>query len=185
MGRSSFAAKAKAAIGSILGTGAPPPQSQADRYALSLDEEDAPTMAMLPDLPKPADPTTAIFSRQLASGLWDDGASTDAGRLLATARALAVCARSGIDTSHAVYGAQVKKAVEAIIKLAAALAARGEAEREVMAALTAAFLVSSGKRLRGQVVDLARTSTSHELQALASQLTDDAAARTKLAELGA
>jgi len=188
----SFLSKAKAVAQEIFGGSAgpdarPEPEMELESVLSEVadDEGGRPMPLGRSSAAKPAEPAQALFGRQLASGLWEDDTKTDAGRLMATARALALFARSDIDTSHAVYGAQVKKAVEAILRLAGELGARGEAEREVMAALTAAFLVASGRRLRGQVVDLARTSTSSTLQALARHLTSTAAAAIKLSELGA
>jgi Ca-activated chloride channel family protein len=124
-----------------------------------------------------------LFERQLASGLWEEGDSSDAGRLLATARALAMCHDAQIDTAHRLYGAQVRKAVEAICQLAADLATRGAAGREVMAALTASFLVASGPRLRREVMAIVEGSTLDSLKALAAHLNTREAARSKLLEL--
>jgi Ca-activated chloride channel family protein len=124
-----------------------------------------------------------LFERQLASGLWEQGDSSDAGRLLATARALAVCHDAQIDTGHRLYGAQVRKAVEAICQLAADLVSRGAAGREVMAALTASFLVASGPRLRREVMAIVEGSSLDSVKALAAHLTTRDAARAKLLEL--
>ena len=129
-------------------------------------------------------PERALFERQLASGLWE-GDGGDASRLMATARALAACFAGGIDSAHALYGAQVKKAVAAVCALAADLARRGEGEREIMAALAAAFLVASGPRLRRDVLAVVEASGSAGVQSLAAHLTSRDAARLKLTELGA
>lgn len=124
-----------------------------------------------------------LFERQLASGLWEEGDSSDAGRLLATARALAMCHDAQIDTGHRLYGAQVRKAVEAICQLAADLVTRGAAGREVMAALTASFLVASGPRLRREVMAIVEGSALDSVKALAAHLASRDAARSKLREL--
>lgn len=126
---------------------------------------------------------STLFERQLASGLWEEGDSSDAGRLLATARALAMCHDAQIDTGHRLYGAQVRKAVEAICQLAADRVARGAAGREVMAALTASFLVASGPRLRREVMAIVEGSALDSLKALAAHLDTRDAARSKLLEL--
>lgn len=149
-----------------------------------LMELDAPAAAPEPAAPKGGSPLaeTRLFERQLASGLWEEGDSSDAGRLLATARALATCHDAQIDTGHRLYGAQVRKAVEAICQLASRLLGRGEAGREVMAALVAAFLAASGPRLRRQVTGIVEGSDS--VKALAAHFTTRDAARAKLLELG-
>jgi Ca-activated chloride channel family protein len=91
----------------------------------------------------------ALFARQLADGLWQDDRADDEGHVAATERALAACAAQGIDSAHAVYGAQVKKAVEALCALA-----RGPHAAPVAAlrtALEAALRVASGRRLLAEV----------------------------------
>lgn len=125
---------------------------------------------------------TALLERQLASGLWEGSTDSDAARLFATAQALAACAAAQIDSAHPTFGAQIKKAVEAVCKVAGELAAKGESTREVTAALAAAFLVASGRRLRGQVTAAAQGSEA--LRAFAASLADADAAKRKLAELG-
>jgi Ca-activated chloride channel family protein len=191
----SFTAKLKGAAQRLIGGGGPsgPPMASDGKIldAMSpLDEsDDARTIAVgagyAPSSKSEAAPSSGpqmLFGRQLASGLWDrDG--TDVGSLIATAHALAACSAEGIDTAHAVYGAQVKKAVEAICRLAKELAARGGAEREVMAALAAAFLVATGRRVRAQVLDVARGAGSASIQALAGELVDAQAARSKFEAL--
>jgi Ca-activated chloride channel family protein len=130
-----------------------------------------------------ADPT-ALLEQQLASGLWEGPGGTDAARLLATAQALVACSQAQIDSSHPTFGAQIRKAVEAVCKLATELAKKGESGREVKAALAAAFLVASGRRLRGQVTTAANDAGDASLQAFVASLTDADAAKGKLAELG-
>lgn len=127
---------------------------------------------------------TALLERQLANGLWDGASDSDAARLLATARALASCHAAQIDTAHPTFGAQIRKAVEAVCRVAADLAQKGGSEQALTAALTAAFLVASGRRLRAQVSATIQGSASAAVQALAAELTDSDAARKKLVELG-
>lgn len=98
--------------------------------------------------PVPADPIAALFARQLASGLWEGDDDTQTSRLLATARALTDCADNQITTAHPVYGAQVKKAVEAVCALAVA---RPPGSAGVAEALAAAAKVAAGKRLQAEV----------------------------------
>jgi Ca-activated chloride channel family protein len=142
--------------------------------------EPAPAMAMAPSLSfyesaeafapvgesQSADGLRALFAKQLASGLWEAENSTDAGRLLSTARALARCHAEGIDTSHSLYGAQVKKAVEAICAIAGSVSD----EESVVAALAAAYLVSSGPRLRARIAALITASASSRVKSLGASL---------------
>jgi Ca-activated chloride channel family protein len=166
--------------------------------------EEAPGMPPPPMAPPPAAPSpmaglpvrvssaavggatdpTALLEQQLASGLWEGPGGTDAARLLATAQALATCFKAQIDSSHPTFGAQIRKAVEAVCRLAAELAKKGESGREVKAALAAAFLVASGRRLRGQVTAAANDAGDASLQSFVASLTDADAAKGKLAELG-
>jgi Ca-activated chloride channel family protein len=96
-----------------------------------------------------ADPLVAIFARQLASGLWDDttrGADDDVRRLHATVAVFKALLYRGVDTSHAVYGTQVRKAAEAIVELATKCADRDA--RAAMEALVVAWLLATGPRTR-------------------------------------
>ncbi len=100
--------------------------------------------------PMPRDPA-GILSRQLASGLWagEDGGTEASVR--ATALALLTLNLAGINTAHAMYGAQLKKAVSALVAAADALG--DKTLREL--ALCAGWLVASGARSRAQVVEVA------------------------------
>lgn len=94
----------------------------------------------------------ALFGRQLASGLWDDaslGADGDARRLRATVAVLRALLAQGVDTAHALYGAQVRKALEAVVAVVAAVGAREKelAER----ALGLAWLLATGARTKSAV----------------------------------
>jgi Ca-activated chloride channel family protein len=91
----------------------------------------------------------ALLSRQLASGLWDDGGRGDdeTRRIRATARALLELEAEGIDAAHPLHGAQVKKAAAALSALAATVADRTLAEL----ALCVAWLVTRGGRTRAEL----------------------------------
>jgi Ca-activated chloride channel homolog len=97
-----------------------------------------------------AAPSPSVLERQLASGLWQDGGgSDDVARVRATARALRELLDAGTTTGHALHGAQLKKAVAALLALAPSLVARDRAVAEL--ALAIAWLVSSGHRTRKDV----------------------------------
>ncbi|WP_437768958.1 VIT domain-containing protein [Sorangium sp. So ce281] len=121
-----------------------------------------------------------LFEEQLASGLWERGDSTDLGRLSSTALCLAACHDQGVDSAHPIYGAQVAKAVEALCALAASLLQRGGADGEVAAALAAAYLVASGRRLRAQVRDAVAAAAPEAARALLGELGDAGALRRRI-----
>ncbi len=110
----------------------------------------------------------ALFARQGAVGLWETPESSP---LLATVSCLERCAREGIDTSHAVYGSQLSKAVEALAKLIEPLSEAGEQDELVTRALLAMASVVSGKRARGRIVALADAARSPSVRGLAHALT--------------
>ena len=131
-----------------------------------------------PARPEPADPLRELLQRQLASGLWDDSAAPGDpfAQARATLEALRELLRAGVDTAHGLYGAQVKKAVAALARLAQTLVARDRdlAER----ALGVAWLAASGRRTRREVED----AVSHEpaFAGLRAQLGDERALRARL-----
>lgn len=99
-----------------------------------------------------SDALVAIFARQLASGLWDDaslGADDDVRRVRATLAVFKTLLDRGVDTSHAVYGSQVRKAAEAIVGLAGGCADKDA--RAAMGALVMAWLLATGPRTRRMV----------------------------------
>jgi Ca-activated chloride channel family protein len=171
---SSLGAKMKGAIGRLFGS-----DDAAEGQTFELAESAASSPASHAES-EVASGAQELLERQLASGLWAGDRDDDESRLFATARALAACAAEAIDTSHAVYGAQLKKAVAAVCALAATLSTKAEASRAVVAALAAAFLVASGPRARRQVLDTAKASTSPDVKGLASELVDAESARKKL-----
>lgn len=110
----------------------------------------------------PADPVRAVLTRQLASGLWAQASkSGDEGLVVGTAEALAALVDLGVTTGHAVYGAQVKKAVEAL----RALAAKVSVEFAELA-LAAAWLAATGARMRrGIEAEIRKDGHLNELEA--------------------
>lgn len=130
--------------------------------------------------PSQGDDLGRLFEEQLASGLWERGDSTDLGRLSSTALCLAACHDQGVDSAHPIYGAQVAKAVEALCALAVSLLQHGGADGEVAAALAAAYLAASGRRLRAQVRDVVATAAPEAVRALLGELGDAAALRRRV-----
>ena len=102
----------------------------------------------------PGDATGALLLAQLASGLWgpSEGSEGSEGddelRARATVQALLQLLRAGVGAAHPIHGAQVKKAVEAVVKLAGRLETEPRL-RELL--LAAAWLLADGKRLRARV----------------------------------
>lgn len=97
----------------------------------------------------------SLLSRQLANGLWDGtGEGSESVRQArATALALLTLLREGITSSHPLHGAQVKKAVEALLSLAASLS--GDAQVAELA-LGVAWLAAAGPRTRGRIEQAAK-----------------------------
>lgn len=122
----------------------------------------------------------AMFARQLASGLWESGDTSDAGRLLATTACLERCVREGIDTSNPVYGAQVTKAVDALSTLAETFATKGEGDAAVVRALLVMVAVSTGKRARGRVAAIAGAAKSAVVKGIAADLVSQEAAKKRI-----
>ena len=118
--------------------------------------------------PPSTDPILALLQAQLASGLWGPSHDEPELQAKATARAMLQLLRAGIGAAHAVYGAQVKKAIDAARKLAARL--EGEpALREILVNL--AWLLAEGKRLRGEIAnDLAGPADERRLRGRVDEL---------------
>jgi Ca-activated chloride channel family protein len=129
-------------------------------------------------------PLQALLGRQLASGLWDEGdgiADDELRQMRATARALLELLDRGINSSHPLHGAQIKKAIEALLQLAPTVAARDPAVAEL--ALGVAWLAASGHRTRKQIeVTVAKT---RPLAGLRVWLADEQALRARLDQLSA
>ncbi|WP_437299179.1 VIT domain-containing protein [Sorangium sp. So ce426] len=159
--------------------GGPPPPHHVPPPAPAPAAAPAPSVA--PDGgPSQGDGLGRLFEEQLASGLWERGDSTDLGRLSSTALCLADCHDQGVDSAHPIYGAQIAKAIEALCALAASLLQRGGADGEVAAALAAAYLVASGRRLRAQVRDAVAAAAPEAVRALLSEIGDAGALRRRV-----
>lgn len=157
---------------------APAAEAKARAAAPSMDlQEDE---AAAPVRADAGEDIGGMFARQLASGLWEGGDGSDAGRLAATTACLARCVREGIDSSNPIYGAQVTKAVDALSTVAEALAQKGESDAEVIRALLAMVAVSSGKRARGRVVAIAGAARSAAVKAVVADLGSQDAAKKRL-----
>jgi Ca-activated chloride channel family protein len=102
-----------------------------------------------------ADGGVGLLEQQLASGLWA-GTGTGAEpvrQARATALALLELLRQGITSSHALHGAQVKKAVEALLALVPQLSGAPDVAE---LALGVAWLVAAGPRTRGKIAQAAQ-----------------------------
>jgi Ca-activated chloride channel family protein len=149
---------------------------------LSTDEMDErEEEAAAPALPTSGD-IGALFAQQLASGLWEHEESSDVGRIRATAASLERCIRTGIDSSHAVYGAQVSKAVAALSRLVETVTRRGEHDGDVLHALYVMAAASTGKRARAKLVAVAAGARSELVKAAAPTLSSQDEARKKIDE---
>jgi Ca-activated chloride channel homolog len=130
-----------------------------DAEALALDErakEEAPSFAEEAEAAAvPTEDVEGLLGQQLANGLW---AGTGEGpepvrQARATARVLLVLLREGITSSHPLHGAQVKKAVDALLALASQLT---QAPDVAELALGVAWLTASGPRTRGRIEQAAK-----------------------------
>lgn len=100
-----------------------------------------------PDAAPIAESARELLSRQAASGLWEE-AGVDT--VLATARALAALVAMDLSTSDPVHGAQIKKAIEALLELLDKGSTAASPSAAALA-LSAAWLLATGKRTRGAV----------------------------------
>jgi Ca-activated chloride channel family protein len=132
-------------------TGGPPPPA-AHRLASPAP---APVHYAAPP-PPPSDPVVAILGRQTAAGLWEAAGKS---AVDATVDALMALLRLDATAAHPIYGAQIKKAVEALLaRLGSDAVAPGARD----AAFGLAWLLASGRRTR-QVVESAAKSAGATL----------------------
>jgi Ca-activated chloride channel family protein len=112
-----------------------------------------------------------LLEKQLASGLWaGTGTGSEPERQArATALALLELLRQGITSNHALHGAQVKKAVEALLALMPQLSGAPDVAE---LALGVAWLVAAGPRTRGRIAQAAQP-----LNGLSSRLENEVALR--------
>ncbi|PTL81513.1 VIT domain-containing protein [Vitiosangium sp. GDMCC 1.1324] len=126
-----------------------------------------------------SDGGVGLLEQQLASGLW---AGTGTGpepvrQARATALALLELLRQGITSSHALHGAQVKKAVEALLALVPQLSGAPDVAELV---LGVAWLVAAGPRTRGRIAQAAQP-----IAGLSSRLENEVALRQHVDALAA
>lgn len=119
------------------------------------------------------DPALELLSRQAASGLWEEPGRDPAA---VTVDALLALLRLGLSTSHPVHGAQLKKAVDALLARLGAATVEPHV-REL--ALGVAWLLASGRRTRSAIEDAARGGGS-DLAVLAATLGNEPAVRARV-----
>ncbi len=144
-----------ASMGPMPSMAAPAPSKAASprgraRVTATFDvvESEAPLSVPRESVDEPG----AVFGRQLASGLWDDaalGADNELRRLRATAQVLRLLVERGVNTTHALYGVPLRKALEAVVTAAVALVGQDAATCE--RALGAAWLLAMGPRTRAAI----------------------------------
>lgn len=163
----------------------PPPPAQQGKHRAEPDDDVVGSISAA--APTSADegrddgssPLHSLFARQLANGLWGDD-SSDGWTLMATTAALLECHVAGVSMSHAHFGVPLKKALSALLRLTSTLSAQRDLEQRVAAALAAAFLVTSGSRLRARVLEQIRSSAHPLVRALEPDLVTDERARKRL-----
>jgi Ca-activated chloride channel family protein len=99
----------------------------------------------------PSDPVLALLGRQAASGLWEEAGKDP---VATTAAALVALLRLGVTTDHAVHGALVKKAIEALVEWVTAHPQTDLKSLEL--ALGVAWLLTSGRRTRKSIEERAK-----------------------------
>jgi Ca-activated chloride channel family protein len=99
------------------------------------------------------DPVLAILSRQSASGLWEEGHRDP---IELTVQAMLSLVRLGLSSRHMIHGAQIKKAVDALLVRLAANRATDVRLREI--ALGVAWLLATGPRTRSEIEAAAKGS---------------------------
>lgn len=134
------------------------------------EQEEAAPLPALADALGATEDVGSLLGEQLANGLWAaEGTDPEPVRQArATARVLLVLLREGITSNHPLHGAQVKKAVDALLALAAQLS---HAPDVAELALGVAWLVA-GPRTRGRIEQAAKP-----LPGLGGRLGDAAALR--------
>lgn len=104
------------------------------------------------------DSTATAFANQGASGLWGDETALPDG-CAETFRVLSALFAIGMDASHSVYGAQVRKAIDALIKYAPGLG-----DQDLRARILVLAWLMSGRRTRALVVaEAASTAAANHL----------------------
>jgi Ca-activated chloride channel family protein len=180
-GPSGASERSKGGFGTLAGLVKEKAAAKMDSMDLGRDADDsfsvlAESSASL-ELEAPAEEQSAadggvgLLEQQLASGLWA-GTGTGAEpvrQARATALALLELLRQGITSSHALHGAQVKKAVEALLALVPQLSGAPDVAE---LALGVAWLVAAGPRTRGKIAEAAQP-----LAGLSSRLQNEVALR--------
>jgi Ca-activated chloride channel family protein len=158
-------------------------RGDADDHAVVPAEELSAAMVELSDVAIAVtddDSLGALFARQLASGLWNGDGDGDGALLMSTAKVLARAFAEGVDAAHPIFGAQIKKAIEAIVAQSSKI--QGDAgERSARAAVLAAYLVATGKRQLEELRALAQHVAFTSIEPLL--IGPREAASAKLAEL--
>ncbi len=143
-------------LGSVMASEAEPFADEEGFAPAEKLEEDA-SSARHESAKKKAEAASPVglLGQQLASGLWAGvGTGPEPVRQArGTALALLELLRQGITSSHPLHGAQVKKAVDALLALAASLTGAAEVAE---LALGVAWLVASGPRTRGKIAQAAQ-----------------------------
>ncbi|MBN8229526.1 VWA domain-containing protein [Corallococcus macrosporus] len=152
------------------------PSPRKDKAEAFYEQEEA-VLPFVAEAPIAAEDVGVLLGQQLANGLWAGAGEgpEPVRQARATARVLLVLLREGITSSHPLHGAQVKKAVDALLALAAQLT---QAPDVAELALGVAWLVAAGPRTRGRIEQAAKP-----LPGLDGRLGDSAALRQHMETL--
>ncbi|WP_375756244.1 VIT domain-containing protein [Corallococcus exercitus] len=152
------------------------PRPRKDKAEVVYEQEEVQPLSVA-EAPIAAEDVGSLLGQQLANGLWAGAGEgpEPVRQARATARVLLVLLREGITSSHPLHGAQVKKAVDALLALAAQLT---QAPDVAELALGVAWLVAAGPRTRGRIEQAAKP-----LPGLGGRMGDSAALRQHLETL--
>ncbi|GMU04943.1 VIT domain-containing protein [Corallococcus caeni] len=130
------------------------PRPQQDKAEVFYEQEEV-SLPSVAEASIPTEDVGSLLGQQLANGLWAGAGEgpEPVRQARATARVLLVLLREGITSSHPLHGAQVKKAVDALLALAAQLT---QAPDVAELALGVAWLVAAGPRTRGRIEQAAK-----------------------------
>lgn len=140
-----------ARVASMIGLGSKGASRDAGPSATSSASAKAEEKAKVYDKTTLIDEPVTIMARQLASGLWSE--SDDRAAVRETSLALWRLYCTGVNTTHAMYGTPVKKAVEALLERVKKLSVSDTVL--VSFALGVAWLIATGRRTRTDIESVA------------------------------
>ena len=125
------------------------------------------------------------FERQLASGLFGSTSDSKLAQVAATVEVLAACHAAGVTCAHSVLGAQVRKAIDALLDALTELGKGDGLEEVARRGLLLACVLAGGARHRKAIARAALASPFESVKALGPALAGAPEAEAELARFGA